>query len=133
MDEKPPKCIFLEYVDNDIGYQLWDPLKRRVIGSRDVIFNEEQMFKITDKGVEMHKFVEIQGKQENQPPLKEFINEHPLQQNENEDQQQEKNEEQYPFWMYSNTISSNFNPCPQTKQLLGKWNQKCYEEFASDK
>jgi hypothetical protein len=43
LDEKPLKCIFLEYVDNELGYQLWDPLKRRVIGSRDVIFNEERV------------------------------------------------------------------------------------------
>jgi hypothetical protein len=43
LDEKPLKCIFLEYVDNELAYQLWDPLKRRVIGSRDVIFNEEQV------------------------------------------------------------------------------------------
>jgi hypothetical protein len=43
LDEKPLKCIFLEYVDNDLGYQLWDPLKRRVIGSSDVIFNEERV------------------------------------------------------------------------------------------
>jgi hypothetical protein len=43
LDENPLKCIFLEYVDNELGYQLWDPLKRRVIGSRDVIFNEERV------------------------------------------------------------------------------------------
>jgi hypothetical protein len=43
LDEKPLKCIFLEYVDNELGYQLWDPLKRRFIGSRDVIFNEERV------------------------------------------------------------------------------------------
>jgi hypothetical protein len=41
LDEKSLKCIFLGYVDNELGYWLWDPLKRRVIRSRDVIFNEE--------------------------------------------------------------------------------------------
>jgi len=88
LDEKSLKCIFLGYVDNELGCRLWYPLKRRVIRSGDVIFNEEQMFKITDKGVETRKFVEIQGQQENQPPLQEDINEQPLQQNENEEQQQ---------------------------------------------
>ena len=88
--EKLLKRIFLGYVDNKLGYGLWDPLKRRVIRSRDVIFNEEQIFKITDKGVETQKFVEIQGKQENHPILQEDINEQPLQQNEKEKEHEEQ-------------------------------------------
>ena len=52
------------------------------------------MFKITDKGVETQKIVEIQGQLENQPPLQEDVNEYPLQQNENEEQEEDEHEEE---------------------------------------
>lgn len=95
LDEKSLKCIFLGYADNELGYRLWDPIKRRIIRSRDVIFNEGQMFKNTDKSVEMQKFVEIIGQQEaqqeNMPPLQEATagnNNQPLRHNGNEEQQE---------------------------------------------
>ena len=59
LDEKSFKCIFLGYVDNELGYRLWDIVKRKLTRSKDVIFNEDQMFKSVDKGVEVQKFVEI--------------------------------------------------------------------------
>ena len=55
------------------------------------------MFKTTDKGVEMQKFVEIQGKQENQPPLQEATvrnNEQPPRENENVEREEEHDEQQ---------------------------------------
>ena len=36
---------FLGYVDGEFGYRWWDPVKSKVIRSRDVIFNELEMFK----------------------------------------------------------------------------------------
>ena len=39
------KCIFLGYADGEFGYRLWDSVKSKVIRSRDVIFNELEMFK----------------------------------------------------------------------------------------
>ena len=65
LDEKSLKFVFLGYVDNELDYQMWDPIKRIIIRSRDVILNEGKMFTTTDKGVEMQKFVEIQEQQEN--------------------------------------------------------------------
>lgn len=38
--DKSMKCIFLGYVDGEIGYCLWDPIKHKIVRSRDVIFNE---------------------------------------------------------------------------------------------
>ena len=61
LDKKSLKCNFLRYDDNELGYQLWDPLKNKNIRSRDASLNEGHMFKTTDKGVERYKFVEIQG------------------------------------------------------------------------
>jgi len=91
------KSIYLGYDDNELGYRLRDPLKRRVNRCRNVIFNEEKMFKTIDKGVEVQKFVEIQKQLENQPPLEEDTtgnNEYSLQQNETEVQEEEEHEEQ---------------------------------------
>lgn len=65
LDEQSLKIVFLEYVDNELGYQLWEPLKRRIIRSRDVVFNERNMFKIVDKGAKTQKIVQIQEQQEN--------------------------------------------------------------------
>ena len=53
------------------------------------------MFITTNKGVETRKFVEIHEKQKNQPPLQEEVvgnNEHPLHQNKNGEQQEEREE-----------------------------------------
>ena len=40
LDDKSMKFIFFGYVDEDFGYRLWDPVKHKIIRSRDVIFNE---------------------------------------------------------------------------------------------
>ena len=35
-------CIFLGYMDDEFGYQLWDLAKKWVIRSRDIVFMEEK-------------------------------------------------------------------------------------------
>jgi hypothetical protein len=45
LDDKSMKCIFLGYVDGEFGYRLWDPINNNAIRSKDVIFNELEMFK----------------------------------------------------------------------------------------
>ena len=42
LDGKTKECIFLDYSHDSFGYRLWDPLKKRVFRSRDVIFYEDQ-------------------------------------------------------------------------------------------
>ena len=41
LDAKTKECVFLGYSHDDFGYRLWDPAKKRVFGSRDVIFFED--------------------------------------------------------------------------------------------
>ena len=43
LDSKARKCIFLSYREVTKGYRLYDPVKRRVIHSCDVIFDESTM------------------------------------------------------------------------------------------
>ena len=40
LDAKSKRCIFLGYGANTKGYRLYDPLKKRVCHSRDVVFDE---------------------------------------------------------------------------------------------
>ena len=44
LDDKAVCCIFLGYGGAEFGYRLWDPEKRKIIRSRDVVFHEDQFF-----------------------------------------------------------------------------------------
>ena len=37
--------FFIGYGDNEFGYRFWDDQNRKIIRSRDVIFNEQVMYK----------------------------------------------------------------------------------------
>ncbi|KAK3040178.1 hypothetical protein RJ639_028428 [Escallonia herrerae] len=43
LDPKSKECIFLEYEEGVKGYKLWDPVAKKKVISRDVVFNEAQM------------------------------------------------------------------------------------------
>ena len=40
LDSKSEKCIFIRYKDGLKGYKLWNPVTRKVVYSRDVVFRE---------------------------------------------------------------------------------------------
>ncbi|CAL5378709.1 unnamed protein product [Camellia sinensis] len=42
LDDKAIPCIFIGYGDEEFGYRLWDPKNKKVIRSRDVVFQENQ-------------------------------------------------------------------------------------------
>jgi ATP-binding cassette subfamily B (MDR/TAP) protein 1 len=45
LDPKSKKCIFLGYGEDEFGYRLWDDENKKMIRSRDVVFNERVMYK----------------------------------------------------------------------------------------
>ena len=49
LDPKSKQCIFLGFEKGVKGYKLWDPLARKVVISRDVIFDEKSMLEITQE------------------------------------------------------------------------------------
>ena len=63
------KCIFLGYADGEFGYRLWDPIKNKIIRSRDVIFNELENFKRSIGNVEVKNNV---NRLTDIPPLQEY-------------------------------------------------------------
>jgi hypothetical protein len=42
LDSKTRQCIFLGYRGYQFGYKLFDPIARKVVRSRDVVFVEDQ-------------------------------------------------------------------------------------------
>ena len=42
LDSKATPCIFVGYGDAEFGYKLWDPKKKKMIRSRDVIFHKNE-------------------------------------------------------------------------------------------
>ncbi|KAE8676976.1 Vesicle-associated protein 4-1 [Hibiscus syriacus] len=45
LDAKSNKCVFVGYGGDEFGYRFWDYENRKIIRSRDVIFNENVMYK----------------------------------------------------------------------------------------
>ena len=52
LDGKSKECIFLGYACEEFGYRLWDPVDKKIIRSRDVIFFEDQTIEDIKKKVE---------------------------------------------------------------------------------
>ena len=44
LDAKSKICFFISYGDEKFGYQFWDEQNRKMIRSRNVIFNEQVMY-----------------------------------------------------------------------------------------
>lgn len=42
LDDKAKLCIFLGYGHEEFGYRLWDPVGKKIVRSRDVVFLEDQ-------------------------------------------------------------------------------------------
>ncbi|KAJ4744606.1 Gag-Pol polyprotein [Rhynchospora pubera] len=44
LDVKSRRCAFVGYGGDDLGYRVWDPIEKKTIRNRDVIFREDVMF-----------------------------------------------------------------------------------------
>ena len=62
LDPKASKCIFIGYGSDDMGYRFWDDMKKKVVRSRDVTFNENAVYK--DKLAIDSEFTKKQPKKE---------------------------------------------------------------------
>ena len=45
LDAKSKICFFIGYGDKKFGYRLWDEQNKKIIRSRNVIFNKQVMYK----------------------------------------------------------------------------------------
>ena len=60
LDAKSKICFFISYGDEKFGYRFWDEQNRKIIRSRNVIFNEQVMYK--DKSTVVSDVAEIDQK-----------------------------------------------------------------------
>ena len=58
LDEKSTLCIFVGYADEEFGYGLWDPEKRKIIRSRDVVFLQDKKLHTTGSQNEKQQVVQ---------------------------------------------------------------------------
>nr|GEW43769.1 retrovirus-related Pol polyprotein from transposon TNT 1-94 [Tanacetum cinerariifolium] len=63
LDSKTKKCIFIGYGSEEMGYRLWDSENRKLIRSKNVTFNEAELYKDrNNKTLEAEKkYVEFEG------------------------------------------------------------------------
>ena len=59
LDDKANKCIFLGHRHEEFGYKSWDPVARKLIRSRDVVFLEDQIVSDAEKSDEPQSSPEI--------------------------------------------------------------------------
>ncbi|KAG6774392.1 hypothetical protein POTOM_021745 [Populus tomentosa] len=50
LEAKSKKCFFIGYGDEEFGFRFWDDQNRKIIRSRNVIFNEKVMYKDRSSG-----------------------------------------------------------------------------------
>jgi hypothetical protein len=72
LDAKSRKCFFIGYGDETFGYRFWDDQNRKVIRSRNVIFNEQVMYK--DRSSTKLDDVKVEQKKSEFVNLDEFSN-----------------------------------------------------------
>ncbi len=78
LDFKSKKCVFLGYGSTSKGYRLYDPVKKKVILSRDVIFNEFKFgLESADLQPESQKYVCIEYPDDSQEPENTTVEETP--------------------------------------------------------
>ena len=50
LDPKSRKGIFVGYLEGKKGYNLYDPIRKKVLKSRDVLFNEREFYYVDTEG-----------------------------------------------------------------------------------
>ena len=50
LDPKSKKCYFIGYGDTELGYRFWDAHTRKIVRSKNVVFNEQTMYQDELKG-----------------------------------------------------------------------------------
>ena len=50
LDPKSKTCYFIGYGDAELGYRLWDADGKKIVRSRNVVFNKQTMYKDELKG-----------------------------------------------------------------------------------
>jgi len=69
LDDKRQKCIFLGISDKSKAYRLFNLITKKIVVSRDVIFNEEAIWNWGDNNLFQHIPVFVEEEEEPERPL----------------------------------------------------------------
>jgi hypothetical protein len=72
LDDKIVKCIFIGYSIEKISYMLFDPQAKKVIISKDVVFDEHGIFQPKNVQIELSKYVVDIGDASNSKSTQEY-------------------------------------------------------------
>ena len=61
LDDKGEKCIFLGVSEQSKAYKLYNPITKKIVISRDVIFDEGQFWICDKDSVQQHIQVDFDG------------------------------------------------------------------------
>ena len=59
LDVKAKSSIFLGYGHEEFGYRVWDPMSRKIVRSRDIVFLKDQLVDDDDKVEKVSSFTKI--------------------------------------------------------------------------
>ncbi|VFQ58429.1 unnamed protein product [Cuscuta campestris] len=71
LDAKTRQCIFLGYGGDEFGYRLYDPVEKKLVRSRDVVFMENQTIEDIDKArranpTDSYELIDVEPRAENE-------------------------------------------------------------------
>lgn len=71
LDNKGEKCIFLGVSDQSKAYKLYNPITKKIVISRDVVFDEEQFWTWDKNNGQQHILAnfDAENREERQQPL----------------------------------------------------------------
>ncbi|KAL4568134.1 hypothetical protein LXL04_023736 [Taraxacum kok-saghyz] len=77
LESKARRCTFIGYGGDEMGYRFWDNENKCIIRSRDIVFNEQAVYKYTFTGgsgnleepVKMNDQVEFEAREEEEDPV----------------------------------------------------------------
>ena len=49
LDAKTRPCVFIGYGQDDLGYRFYDPMQKKLVGSRDAMFMEDHTIQDIEK------------------------------------------------------------------------------------
>jgi len=62
--DKGVKCVFIGISDQSKAYKLYDPITKKIIISRNVIFDEEQFWPWSEEGAERQILINFEDDEE---------------------------------------------------------------------
>ncbi|TXG73835.1 hypothetical protein EZV62_002414 [Acer yangbiense] len=117
LDDKGEKCIFLGVSDQSKAYKLYNPSTKKIVMSRDVVFDEERFWLWNNNAVRQQILADFDGENEDerQQPVENEQDPIPIA---TQDEQRPQRARTRPAWMTD--YEEGFRKCPHEYTLFVK-------------